>query len=38
LPWFYFVPNPSKVSEDMVDEYIRESEKLWGKDHYKKWT
>lgn len=30
LPWFYFIPDSRKVVEELRDDYIRESEALWG--------
>lgn len=30
LPWFYFVPTVDKLTPDLRDEYLRESQKLWG--------
>ena len=35
FPWFYFIPTPDKLTEECREEYIRESEKLWGKEHWK---
>jgi len=34
LPWFFFIPSPEKLIDKMRDEYIRESESLWGKNHW----
>ncbi|KAB8142989.1 hypothetical protein F8S13_12165 [Chloroflexia bacterium SDU3-3] len=34
LPWFYFIPNPQMLPEEMRDEYIRASELLWGTLHW----
>lgn len=30
LPWFYFIPGPHKLVEELREEYIRESQRLWG--------
>lgn len=30
LPWFYFIPDAEKLTEESREEYIRESRKLWG--------
>ena len=38
LPWFYFIPTPEKLAEEFREEYIHESEKLWGKEHWNKNT
>ena len=35
LPWFYFIPSPEKVVDDIRRAYIRESESLWGVAHWK---
>ncbi len=32
LPWFYFIPSLNGLREDLKEEYIRESRRLWGKD------
>lgn len=31
LPWFYFMRDVHAVNHELKEEYIRESEKLWGK-------
>ena len=35
LPWFYFIPSPTLLVPESYDEYIRESEILWGKKHWR---
>lgn len=35
LPWFYFYPSPSKLVSGFREEYIRESEALWGEGHWR---
>jgi hypothetical protein len=35
LPWFYFIPNPAVVVDEVREEYTRQSEALWGKEHWK---
>lgn len=30
LPWFYFILNPDKLVDELREEYIRESTKLWN--------
>lgn len=32
LPWFYFITNADKLVEELREEYIRESNQLWGND------
>jgi hypothetical protein len=34
LPWFYFIPDPQHVTDEMRDDYLRESEQLWGRNHW----
>ncbi|MBZ9750601.1 hypothetical protein K7W42_06975 [Deinococcus sp. HMF7604] len=34
LPWFYFIPSPSKLVEELRGAYILESEALWGRRHW----
>ncbi len=36
LPWFYFIPSPELIVEELKEKYIQESEKLWGKEHWKR--
>ena len=36
LPWFYFIPSPAKLVKSSRRKYIRESEKLWGKEHWRR--
>lgn len=35
LPWFYFYPSPDKLTPQVRERYIAESEALWGKEHWK---
>ena len=30
LPWFYFIASEKSLVDERVDEYLRESKKLWG--------
>lgn len=30
LPWFYFIPSVEKVDSESREEYLRESQALWG--------
>ncbi len=30
LPWFYFIPSADGLREELREEYIRESRRLWG--------
>ncbi len=34
LPWFYFLPSPDKIVDELRDRYIAESEALWGEKHW----
>jgi hypothetical protein len=34
LPWFYFYPTPLKLAKRVRQEYIAESEALWGERHW----
>lgn len=34
LPWFYFIPDPYSVDKRQREMYMRESEALWGDDHW----
>ena len=34
LPWFYFTPGPHKLIPELHDQYITESELLWGSRHW----
>ena len=36
LPWFYFISTPESVDIEMREEYIRDSERLWGTEHWRK--
>lgn len=36
LPWFYFIPSFNHLNETLIKEYIEESEKIWGKEHWLK--
>ncbi len=35
LPWFYFIPAPVAVNEDLRSTYSAESEALWGTNHWR---
>ncbi len=30
LPWFFFIPDADKLVEELRDDYIAESQALWG--------
>ena len=30
LPWFYFITSPDKLIDELKEDYIRESNTLWG--------
>jgi hypothetical protein len=30
LPWFYFIPDAEDLDDEFKEEYLRESQKLWG--------
>ncbi len=34
LPWFHFVPGPDLLVPELREEYIRNSERLWGSRHW----
>jgi hypothetical protein len=34
LPWFYFIASREEVADEMREQYIRESEALWGPRHW----
>jgi len=34
LPWFFFIPGPSFIVEESREEYISQSEALWGEGHW----
>lgn len=34
LPWFFFIPRPENLLLDVREQYIRESEGLWGPKHW----
>jgi|GEM_PF-1714413 len=34
LPWFYFIPAPHMLVEELQPTYIDESERLWGREHW----
>jgi hypothetical protein len=34
LPWFYFMAGSQHVTDEMRDDYLRESELLWGRQHW----
>ena len=34
LPWFYFVPSPEILVGELRDDYIAESQVLWGEKHW----
>lgn len=34
LPWFYYIPSTKTLRRDFHEEYIRESEALWGEKHW----
>jgi|SRR5688572_17544129 len=36
LPLFYFIAAPESVDIESREEYIRDSETLWGEEHWKK--
>ena len=35
LPWFYFYPSPDSLVPEVREKYVRESEAVWGKEHWK---
>ncbi len=35
LPWFYFYPSPAILVPGVHEEYIRQSEALWGEGHWR---
>ena len=35
LPWFYFYPSPANLVPQVQEEYVRESEALWGEGHWR---
>ena len=34
LPWFFFIPDPYKLSGKARKRYIQQSEQLWGRRHW----
>ncbi|HVK16522.1 MAG TPA: hypothetical protein VM533_06205 [Fimbriiglobus sp.] len=30
LPWFYFIPSVDKLAPEFHEQYLRESQALWG--------
>lgn len=34
LPWFHFIAAPIDIVDNLRDQYIEESEALWGKEHW----
>ena len=34
MPWFFFIARPNGLEPDRRDQYIRESEALWGAKHW----
>jgi hypothetical protein len=32
LPWFYFIPSVDRLAPEFRDEYLRESQAIWGDD------
>jgi hypothetical protein len=30
LPWFYFIPSVKKVADELREDYMRESTRIWG--------
>lgn len=34
LPWFYFIPSPEKLVDELRDGYVAESQALWGEGHW----
>jgi hypothetical protein len=31
LPWFYFIPDTSMLASGRKEDYLRETEQLWGR-------